>query len=176
MVSCQPLGSGGGLARPPTAPAQRLHQPHPAPEHQALGRWARRSAIRIGTGSRAGDQVGGTAGSGVSPTLVFSCPGRIACGAPACSQIRAPRQEETLSLAVSCCWRPSQRGGSEPRSASQPGRGNGARAVAGLSGQPDGARCQRGQHRRASPLGWWSRSGCGPVATAASPCHSRPYA
>jgi hypothetical protein len=31
----------------------------------------------------------GTAGSGISSTLVFSCPGRIACGAPAGSQIRA---------------------------------------------------------------------------------------
>jgi hypothetical protein len=31
----------------------------------------------------------GTAGSDASSTLVFSCPGRIACGAPAGSQIRA---------------------------------------------------------------------------------------
>ena len=38
----------------------------------------------------------GTAGSGACPTLVFSCTGRIACGAPADAQIRAlgraPRQ------------------------------------------------------------------------------------
>jgi hypothetical protein len=34
-----------------------------------------------------------------------------------------PRQGEILSLAVSCCWRQSQRGGSRPRSASQPGPG-----------------------------------------------------
>ena len=36
-----------------------------------------------------------------------------------------PRQGETLSLAVSCCWRQSQRAGraaAEPRSPSQPGR------------------------------------------------------
>jgi hypothetical protein len=45
----------------------------------------------------------GTAGSGVTSTLVFSCPGRIACGAPAGSQIRALGKGETVSLAVSCC-------------------------------------------------------------------------
>jgi hypothetical protein len=128
----------------------------------------------------------GTGGSGASPTLVFSCTGRIACGAPADSQIRAfgraPRQRTdqirrsagdcgrspcsaterhgphakmTLSLAVSCRWRQSQRGGrgSKARSASQLGRGEPGPAVADLSGQPDSAHGgQRGQPRQASPL------------------------
>ena len=38
----------------------------------------------------------GTAGSGASPSLVFSCPGRIACGAPAGSQIRALGRQAVL--------------------------------------------------------------------------------
>ena len=81
----------------------------------------------------------GTAGSGASPSLVFSCPGRVACGAPAGSQIRALGRER------SCRWPCRAVGGrasgvaAGPRSASQPGRGNRARAVAGLGGQPDSA-------------------------------------
>jgi hypothetical protein len=77
----------------------------------------------------------GTAGPGASPALVFSCPGRVACGAPAGAD-SCPRQGETLSLAVSCCWRPSQRAGRGSRAPGQraspawePGP-----AVAGLSG------------------------------------------
>jgi hypothetical protein len=83
----------------------------------------------------------GTAGSCASPSLVFSCPGRVACGAPAGAQIRAHGRER------SCRWPCRAVGGrasgvdvaAGPRSASQPGRGNRARAVAGLSGQPDDA-------------------------------------
>ena len=90
----------------------------------------------------------GTAGSGASPALVFSCPGRIACGAPAGAQIRALRRGETLSLAVSCCWRQSQRGRrgsrapvSEPARPGEPGPGSRRpQRVAGRRG-----RCQRGQ-------------------------------
>ena len=121
----------------------------------------------------------GTAGSGASPTLVFSCTGRIACGAPGGSQIRAlgraPRQgtdqirrsagdrgripcsaterhgphaKMTLSLAVSCRWRQSRRGGrgstapvSEPARPGEPGPGS--RRPQRAAGQR--ARCQRGQ-------------------------------
>ena len=78
----------------------------------------------------------GTAGSGSSPTLVFSRTGRIACGAPAGVADSCPRQGETLSLAVSCCWRQSQRGGRGSRApVSEPARpGEPGPAVAGLSG------------------------------------------
>ena len=77
----------------------------------------------------------GTAGSGACPSLVFSCPGRIACGAPAGSQIRAPGRGR------SCRWPCRAVGGrasgldvaAGPRSASQPGREPGP-AVADLSG------------------------------------------
>ena len=81
----------------------------------------------------------GTAGSGACPSLVFSGPGRVACGAPAGAQIRALGRER------SCRWPCRAAGGrasgvaAGPRSASQPGRGDRARAVAGLSGQPDSA-------------------------------------
>ena len=57
-----------------------------------------------------------------------------------------PRQGEILSLAVSCWWRPSQRGGSrapvsEPAWPGEPGPGS-----PGLGGQPDSAPpCRRGQ-------------------------------
>jgi hypothetical protein len=40
----------------------------------------------------------GTAGSGASPWLVFSCPGRVACGAPAGAQFRG------LGRGRSCRW------------------------------------------------------------------------
>ena len=51
-----------------------------------------------------------------------------------------PRQGEILSLAVACCWRLSQRGWQQGRGQrASLARGNRARAVAGLSGQPDGA-------------------------------------
>jgi hypothetical protein len=68
----------------------------------------------------------GTAGSGACPSLVFSCPGRVACGAPAGAQIPALGRER------SCRW-PCRAGGDRasgvdvaagPRSASQPGWGN----------------------------------------------------
>ena len=87
-----------------------------------------------------------------------------------------PRQGEILSLAVSCWWRPSQRGGSrapvsEPAWPGEPGPGSRRpRRAAGQRAVP--AR----PARQASPLGWWSRSGFRPVATVASSCHSRPRA
>ena len=88
-----------------------------------------------------------------------------------------PRQEETLSLAVSCCWRPSQRGGSRAPVSEPAWPGSRARAVAGLRGQPDSAGgASEASPRRASPLGWWSRRRYRPVATAARSCHSRPRA
>jgi hypothetical protein len=103
----------------------------------------------------------GTAGSGASPSLVFSCPGRTACGAPAGSQFRALGRER------SCRWPCRAVGGrasgldvaAGPRSASQPGRGNRTRAVAGLSGSRTARTVPA---RQASPLCWWSRSWCRP--------------
>ena len=50
-----------------------------------------------------------------------------------------PRQGEILSLAVSCCCRQSQRGGSRAPVSEPAWLGEPARAVAGLSGQPDSA-------------------------------------
>ena len=50
-----------------------------------------------------------------------------------------PRQGEILSLAVSCCCRQSQRGGSRAPVSEPAWPGEPARAVAGLSGQPDSA-------------------------------------
>jgi hypothetical protein len=55
MVSCHTLCSGGRLAPPTEAPAQRLHQPHPTPEHQARAGGRADHLFRLGTGSRAGD-------------------------------------------------------------------------------------------------------------------------
>jgi len=87
----------------------------------------------------------GTAGSGVSSTLVFSCPGRIACGAPAGSQIRA------LGRKRPCRWPCRAVGGrasgvaAGPRSASQLGRGNRARQSPASGAAGRRARCQRGQ-------------------------------
>ena len=96
------------------------------------------------------------------------CSGRLADS--------CPRQEETLSLAVSCSWRPSQRGGSrapvsEPARPGEPGP-----AVAGLRGNQTARTVPARPARQASPLGWWSRSRYRPVATVASPCHPRPRA
>jgi hypothetical protein len=96
------------------------------------------------------------------------CSGRLADS--------CPRQEETLSLAVSCSWRPSQRGGSrapvsEPARPGEPGP-----AVAGLSGSRTARTVPARAARQASPLGWWGRSWFRPVATVASSCHSRPRA
>ena len=96
------------------------------------------------------------------------CSGRLADS--------CPRQEETLSLAVSCSWRPSQRGGSrapvsEPARPGEPGP-----AVAGLRGSQTARTVPARPARQASPLGWWSRSRYRPVATVASPCHPRPRA
>ena len=59
------------------------------------------------------------------------CSGRLADS--------CPRQGEVLSLAVSCCWRQSQRGGSGAPVSEPAWPGDRARAVAGLSGQPDSA-------------------------------------
>ena len=82
----------------------------------------------------------GTAGSGVSPSLVFSCPGRIACGAPVGAQFRGLGRERP------CRWscravggRASGVGGAAgPRSVSQPGRGTGPGSRR-RQRQPDGA-------------------------------------
>jgi len=101
----------------------------------------------------------GTAGSGASPSLVFSCIGRIACGAPAGSQIRALGGER------SCRWPCRAVGGrvsgldvaaAGPRSASQPGREPGP-AVAGLSGSRTARAVPARPARQAGPLCWWSR-------------------
>jgi len=117
----------------------------------------------------------GTAGTSASPSLVFSCTGRIARGAPARSQIRALGRER------SCRWPCRAVGGrasgldvaAGPRSASQPGRGNRARQSPTSAGSPTARTVPARPARQASPLGWWSRSWFRPVATAASSCHSR---
>jgi len=98
-----------------------------------------------------------------------------------CSGRRAdscPRHGETLSLAVSCCWRQSQRGRRGSRApVSEPARpGEPGPAAAGLSGSRTARTVPARPARQASPLGWWSRRRCRPVATAASPCHSRQHA
>ena len=108
--------------------------------------------------------------------LVFSCPGRVACGAPARSQIRALGRER------SCRWPCRAVGGrasgvaAGPRSASQPGRGNRARQSPASAGSRTARTVPARPARQASPLGWWSRSWFRPVATVASSCHSRPRA
>jgi hypothetical protein len=118
----------------------------------------------------------GTAGSGASPSLVFSCPGRVVYGAPARSQIPA------LGRDRSCRWPCRAVGGrasgaaagppvSEPARPGEPGP-----AAAGLSGSRTARAVPARPARQASPLGWWSRSWYRPVATAASSCHSRPRA
>jgi hypothetical protein len=96
------------------------------------------------------------------------CSGRLA--------VSCPRQGEILSLAVSCCWRQSQRGGSRAPVSEPAWPGEPARAVAGLRGSRTARTVPARPARQASPLGWWSRSRYRPVATAASSCHSRPRA
>jgi hypothetical protein len=115
----------------------------------------------------------GRAGSGACPALVFSCTGRVACGAPAGSRIRALGRER------SCRWPCRAVGGrasgvaAGPRSASQPGRGDRARRSPASAAAGQRARCRRGQPGKRALLGWWSSGRCRPVATAASPCRSR---
>jgi hypothetical protein len=89
-----------------------------------------------------------------------------------------PRPGQTLSLAGPCWWRQSQRGGRGSRAAvSEPARpGEPGPAAAGLSGGRTARTVPARPARQASPLGWRSRRRYRPVATAASPCRSRPRA
>jgi hypothetical protein len=66
-----------------------------------------------------------------------------------------PQQGQTLSLAVSCCWRQSQRGGRGSRApVSEPARpGEPGPAVAGLSGSRTARTVPARPARQASPLG-----------------------
>ena len=85
-----------------------------------------------------------------------------------------PRQGEILSLAVSCCWRQSQRGGSRaPVSEPAWPGGTGPGQSPALAGSRTARTVPARPARQASPSGWWSRSWFRPVATVASPCHSR---
>ena len=75
-----------------------------------------------------------------------------------------PHAKRTLSLAMSCRWRQGQRGGrgskapvSEP---ARPGTGPGSRGPQRAAGRR--ARCQRGQHRQASPYAGGAAAGKGP--------------
>ena len=113
-----------------------------------------------------------------SPSLVFSCTGRVACRAPGGSQIRALGRER------SCRWPCRAVGGrasgldvaAGPRSASQPGRGTWPGQSPALAGSRTARTVPARPARQASPLGWRSRSWFRPVATVASSCHSRPRA
>ena len=146
----------------------------------AAGRPARSASLPIMRCGVDGEFVAagrrGTAGSGACPSLVFSCPGRVACGAPARSQIRALGRER------SCRWPCRAAGGraggvaAGPRSASQPGRGNRAGQSPALAGSRTARTVPARPARQASPLGWRSRRRWRPVATVASSCHSRPRA
>jgi hypothetical protein len=117
----------------------------------------------------------GTAGSGASPSLVFSAqvalpaalrPARRAVPAAGTDLVAG---RVVLLEAEPAGWQqgPSQR--ASPAGGTGPGSPRPQR-------QPDGADGSSEAARHASPLGWWSRSRYGPVATAASPCHSRPRA
>jgi len=107
----------------------------------------------------------GTAGSGTSPVLVFSCTGRIACGALAGSQIRAlgraPRQgtDQIRRSAGDCgrilCGATGRRGAHAKMSLSWPWRAVGGRA--------SGVEVAAGPGQRAGPAG-----GTGPGQSPAS--------
>ena len=104
-----------------------------------------------------------------SPSLVFSCTGRVACRAPGGSQIRALGRER------SCRWPCRAVGGrasgldvaAGPRSASQPGRGTWPGQSPALAGSRTARTVPARPARPASPLGWRSRSWFRPVATVA---------
>ena len=122
-------------------------------------------------------QPGGAEQPVLVPVLRWSSPAQVALPA-----VLRPAQIRALGRERSCRWPCRAVGGrasgvaAGPRSASQPGRGDRARAVAGLSGSRTARTVPARPARQASPLGWRSRSWFRPVATVASSCHSRPRA
>ena len=121
-------------------------------------------------------QPGGAEQPVLVPVLRWSSPAQVALPAvlgPLADS--CPRQGQTLSLALSYCWRQSQRVGRGSRApVSEPAR-SGNRSWQSPTSAAAGrrARCRRGQPGKRALLGWWSSSRYRPVATVASPCHPR---